>query len=99
MKSKSCFVNALSFFLAVAANGFQTGAAAAAEDANPIRTFQVKIPQNEIDDLKKRIIATRWPDKEAVNDQSQGVPLATAQALLKYWGKDYNWRKCDQLDK
>ncbi len=73
----------------------RSGAANAAEDANAIRPFHVKIPQKEIDDLKKRILATRWPDKETVNDQSQGVQLATAQALVKYWGKDYDWRKCE----
>src|SRR5205085_2987313 len=46
-------------------------------------------------DLRKRIAATRWPDKETVNDASQGVQLATVQALAKYWATDYDWRNCE----
>jgi pimeloyl-ACP methyl ester carboxylesterase len=72
-----------------------SGPANAAEDANAIRPFHVKIPQKEIDDLRKRILATRWPDKETVADASQGVQLATTKALVSYWGKDYDWRKCE----
>jgi pimeloyl-ACP methyl ester carboxylesterase len=45
--------------------------------------------------LKRRIAATRWPDQEVVSDQSQGVPLATMQKLARYWGKEYDWRKCE----
>ncbi len=45
--------------------------------------------------LKKRIEETRWPDKETVNDQSQGVPLSTMKSLAGYWAKDYDWRKCE----
>ncbi|MBQ1012790.1 epoxide hydrolase N-terminal domain-containing protein [Micromonospora sp. M51] len=60
-----------------------------------IRPFSVDIPQADLDDLKRRIKATRWPDKETVNDQSQGVQLATMQALARYWEKEYDWRKVE----
>jgi hypothetical protein len=59
----------------LASNG--AGAATAAEDPEAIRPFHANISQEAIDDLRKRILATRWPDKETVSDQSQGVPLAT----------------------
>ena len=58
-----------------------------------IRPFQVKIPDADIMDLRKRIIATRWPDKETVADHSQGVQLSKLKELVKYWGTNYNWRK------
>lgn len=60
-----------------------------------IRPFSVDIPQADLDDLKRRIAATRWPDKETVDDQSQGVPLATIQAVARYWEKEYDWRKVE----
>ena len=67
---------------------------AAAGDAS-IRPFTVSISQDEITDLRRRIAATRWPDKETVPDQSQGVQLATMQKLADYWATDYDWRKCE----
>ncbi len=71
-------------------------AAAAAQDSTAIRPFTVPIvPQTALDDLRRRIAATRWPEKETVADQSQGVQLATIQALAKYWSTDYDWRKCE----
>ena len=75
----------------------QTSAAAtAAQDSTAIRPFIVPIvPQAALDDLRRRIAATRWPEKETVADQSQGVQLATMQKLASYWGKDYDWRKCE----
>jgi pimeloyl-ACP methyl ester carboxylesterase len=70
--------------------------AAGATDDKAIRPFTVpKVPQAALDDLRKRIAATRWPEKEAVMDTSQGVQLATMKALASYWGKDYDWRKCE----
>lgn len=60
-----------------------------------IRPFEISIPEEDIVKLKKRIEETRWPDKETVNDQSQGVPLSTMKALAEYWAKDYDWRKCE----
>ncbi len=58
-----------------------------------IRPFRVEIPQADLDDLRRRIAATRWPSKELVADRSQGVQLATMQALARYWTTDYDWPK------
>ncbi len=60
-----------------------------------IRPFRINIPEKDVADLLQRVRATRWPDKETVNDQSQGVQLAKLQALVKYWGTDYDWRKVE----
>jgi pimeloyl-ACP methyl ester carboxylesterase len=60
-----------------------------------IRTFQVHFPQADLDDLQRRVLATKWPDKELVADQSQGVQLSTMQVLAHYWSTDYDWRKCE----
>ncbi len=67
----------------------------AADDQQAIRPFYVNFPEEQLTDLRKRIAATRWPDKETVTDQSQGVQLATAQKLARYWETDYDWRKCE----
>ena len=63
----------------------------AAEDP-AIRPFTVHIPQAALDELRQRIAATRWPEKETVADQSQGVPLAAVQELARYWATEYDWR-------
>ena len=61
-----------------------------------IRPFPVaSVPEAELTDLRKRINATKWPERETVTDTSQGVQLATIQALAQYWGTDYDWRKCE----
>jgi pimeloyl-ACP methyl ester carboxylesterase len=60
-----------------------------------IRSFTIDIPEGELDDLRNRIAATNWPEKETVADQSQGVPLAMIQKLARYWGTDYDWRRCE----
>jgi pimeloyl-ACP methyl ester carboxylesterase len=67
---------------------------AAVED-NAIRPFRINVPEAALVDLRRRVVATRWPDKETVKDQSQGVPLAKLQALVRYWGTDYDWRKVE----
>jgi pimeloyl-ACP methyl ester carboxylesterase len=71
--------------------------AAAADQANAEKTqprpYDVDIPQEDLDDLRRRIAATRWPSKELVADRSQGVQLATMQELARYWAEDYDWRK------
>ena len=59
-----------------------------------IRPFQMNFPEAELTDLRRRISATRWPDKETVTVESQGVQFATMQQLARYWGTDYDWRKC-----
>jgi pimeloyl-ACP methyl ester carboxylesterase len=63
--------------------------------SDAIRPFSVHIPQAQLDDLRRRILATNWPDREIVTDQSQGVQLSTIQALAHYWGTDYDWRKIE----
>lgn len=65
----------------------------AAEDDSAIRPFRVNVPEEAIADLRRRIAATRWPDKET--DQSQGAPLAKLQELVQYWGSGYDWRKVE----
>jgi pimeloyl-ACP methyl ester carboxylesterase len=61
-----------------------------------IRPFaKVHFPEKDLVDLKRRILATRWPEKEPVNDQSQGVPTETMKALAKYWATEYDWRKVE----
>jgi pimeloyl-ACP methyl ester carboxylesterase len=65
------------------------------DTATEVRPFQVEIPDEQIDDLRRRIAATRWPSKELVEDRSQGVQLATMQALADYWTKEYDWRKAE----
>jgi pimeloyl-ACP methyl ester carboxylesterase len=65
------------------------------ETATEIRPFHCEIPEEQIDDLHRRIEATRWPSKELVPDRSQGVQLATLQELARYWATDYDWRKAE----
>jgi pimeloyl-ACP methyl ester carboxylesterase len=65
------------------------------DTATEIRSFQVEIPEEQIDDLRRRIGATRWPTKELVEDRSQGVQLATLQALARYWTEDYDFRRIE----
>src|SRR5271167_554965 len=60
-----------------------------------IRPFRVDMPDEAIADLRRRIAATRWPSKELVADRSQGVQLATSQALARYWAAEYDWRRCE----
>ena len=64
-------------------------------DANAIRPFRVNFPQEALDELRRRINATRWPERETVADSSQGVPLATIRELALYWATDYDWRKAE----
>jgi pimeloyl-ACP methyl ester carboxylesterase len=60
-----------------------------------VRPFQVNVPEEDLVELRRRIAATNWPEKETVADQSQGVPLAMIQKLARYWGTDYDWRTCE----
>jgi pimeloyl-ACP methyl ester carboxylesterase len=65
-------------------------------DTTPeVRSFQIEIPEERIDDLRRRVAAMRWPTKELVADRSQGVQLATLQELARYWTNEYDWRKCE----
>ena len=67
----------------------------AAGDKTAIRPFQARFADEDIADLRRRINATRWPERETVADDSQGVPLAMMQELAGYWGTDYDWRACE----
>jgi pimeloyl-ACP methyl ester carboxylesterase len=66
---------------------------AAIDSATEIRPFRVDVPEEQLDDLRRRIAATRWPEAETVADDSQGVRLATIQALARYWGTEYDFRR------
>ncbi len=60
-----------------------------------IRPFTIDMPETDLEELRRRVEATRWPTKELVNDRSQGVQLAAMQALARYWASDYDWRRCE----
>ncbi len=64
-------------------------------DKTGIRPLRVNVPEEELAELRRRINATRWPDRETVTDQTQGVQLATTQALARYWATDYDWRRVE----
>jgi pimeloyl-ACP methyl ester carboxylesterase len=70
----------------------KTGTAA---DDQAIRPFHVSFPQADLVDLRRRVVATRWPEKETVTDETQGVQLATTQKLARYWATEYDWRKVE----
>src|SRR6202040_2003097 len=97
MKTTFVFRSVIFFAAAITSVvAVQTSAAATAAEDKSIRPFTVPIvPQAALDDLRRRIAATRWPEKETVTDATQGVQLATMQKLASYWGKDYDWRKCE----
>src|SRR2546422_4160611 len=65
------------------------------EQADAIRPFNVNFPEAELTELRRRINVAKWPERETVTDASQGVQLVTSQALARYWGTDYDWRKCE----
>jgi pimeloyl-ACP methyl ester carboxylesterase len=67
----------------------------AVETATEIRSFRSEVPEEQLDDLRRRLAATRWPTRELVPDRSQGVQLATLQELARYWAADYDWRKTE----
>lgn len=84
--------NAVSFSGAADANP------ALVKEASPdagIRPFEFKVPQADIDELRRRISETRWPDQETVKDGSQGIELAKVKELVRYWGREYDWRKAE----
>jgi Epoxide hydrolase N terminus len=84
---------AMSAVAAGVSNFLPLQSASAAADAT-IRPFRVNVPEHELVDLRRRLAATKWPEKEIVDDQSQGVQLATAQQLVRHW-QDYDWRKVE----
>jgi pimeloyl-ACP methyl ester carboxylesterase len=86
-------------FLAVSAAAGALNVLAAdalkAAEGDVVRAFRVNIPDEQLVDLRRRIAATRWPDRETVNDRSQGIQLAKLQELVRYWGTSYDWRKAE----
>src|SRR5262249_38414554 len=73
----------------------QANGAANRADPDAIRPFKVHIPEKDLADLRRRLQATRWTDKELVSDASQGVQLATLKELVRYWTTSYDWRKTE----
>jgi pimeloyl-ACP methyl ester carboxylesterase len=86
---------ACSYAQAVPAADQPSAKARAAAEGDSIRPFHIHVPDETLVDLRRRIAATRWPDKETVADQSQGVQEAKIQALVQHWGTDYDWRKAE----
>src|SRR4051812_48337744 len=68
---------------------------AATSQAAPVRPFTIEFPDADLEELRARLAATRWPERENVEDASQGVQLATFQAIAGYWLKEYDWRRCE----
>src|ERR1700688_1789565 len=89
------FVGATAASVAAAAGalGVPPEHEAAAASDNTIRSFRIDFPDAELTELRRRIIATKWPERETVTDKSQGVQLATVQELARNWATDYDWRK------
>ena len=89
--------------LQTTAAGIVVAGAASLLPANPtfaakrddIQPFKIKIAEEQLVDLRRRLAATRWPSKQLVDDRAQGVRLATLQALVGYWANEYDWRKCE----
>jgi pimeloyl-ACP methyl ester carboxylesterase len=98
MSATSSSLDRREFLASAAAVGvsslFASSARAAVGDGS-IRPFHVNIPQDQLVDLRRRVLATRWPERETVTDRSQGVQLAKIQEIVRYWGKDYDWRRVE----
>jgi pimeloyl-ACP methyl ester carboxylesterase len=80
---------------AAASVAFSGSGVAHATETSAIRTFRVQVPQAKIDDLRRRVLAMPWPERETVADNSQGVPLSLMQDLARYWASEYDWRRCE----
>ena len=97
MKMKNLTIGSIAFTITMISliATAKSHAASMTDDREAIRPYNISIPEEALADLQRRIKATRWPDKETVSDQSQGVQLATMQKLARYWSTDYDWRKCE----
>lgn len=96
MSNRRNFIQAAAASLAVAAAfSITPGFARAANAGSEIRPFHIDVPEAQLADLRERIKATRWPDRETVPDNTQGVQLATVQSLATYWANSYDWRKVE----
>src|SRR6195952_4786678 len=72
-----------------------TASGTPASGTTAIREFEIAFDESELEELRRRILATRWPERETVDDDSQGMSLATMQELARYWATDYDWRRCE----
>jgi Epoxide hydrolase N terminus len=98
MTSRSSSLNRRSLLgttAAVVGSSLIPGNVSAATEDTTIRPFRINVPEEVLVDLRRRVAATRWPDRETVTDDSQGVPLATMQELARHWATDYDWRKVE----
>ena len=77
------------------ASGLLAGTRSAQANGEGVSPFSINFPEDQLDDLRRRVAATRWPDKETVTDDTQGVQLATIQKLAKHWATEYDWRKME----
>jgi hypothetical protein len=80
---------------AAGAASFFPAQPAAAATGEEIRPFRINVPEEALVELRRRLVATRWPEKETVADESQGVPLAVMQELVRHWQTDYDWRNVE----
>ena len=71
--------------------------AALQPNASLVTPFEINVPQSALDDLKRRLEMTRWPNRETVSDWSQGVPLTRILPLVDYWRTEYDWRRCQTM--
>src|SRR5262245_58483977 len=94
-EKKPMRVTSILFIAIVIGLALHTIPAQSKEKDESIHPFKVKIPEEELVDLRRRIAATRWPDKETVADRSQGAQLDRLQQLVRYWGNLYDWRKAE----
>ena len=93
--SWNCLLTAL-LFLNIASGLAQVPTASPTPHPDErIKKFKIRFSQSELDELRRRVLATRWPDKETVSDRSQGIKLAKLKELVEYWGRSYNWRKTE----
>jgi pimeloyl-ACP methyl ester carboxylesterase len=90
-KKKSIIAGTIITGAVMAASGLSVGA----QTADAIRPFHINIPEKALIDLRQRVKATKWPERETVTDESQGVQLATMRALAQYWATEYDWRKVE----
>ena len=98
MSATSSSLDRRGFLASSAAVGAATllpAAARAGAEGDAIRPFRIDVPEDQLIDLRRRVLATRWPDKETVGDRSQGTQLANLQELVRYWGSGYDWRKAE----
>jgi len=97
-KSKTILANTMitgAFVMQGALSNGQNGPYNEAVSTDVIRPFKIHVPQADLDELRRRVLATKWPKRETVTDASQGVQLATMQKLAGYWAKDYDWRRVE----